>query len=310
MLNYPKMTSSFFRILLLMVCAVQGLQAQDGPAMPLQPAVSIMKVGAARELPSRMDFYTIQNPPYSRQVQSKSAESTWQGLEADLAAAFVEWMRTVRGIQIAYDPLFFRDAAELKTAMMADPAQAVGVMVIEEGVDPLLDSAWSKPLPWLRSKMGVLVPLSNTANWNDWKTGLKSAEGARWVVHRSPMSLAWMRAWSVQVSSKGTMEDTDDELAWWKVLGKSKMPVVGVADVGTLAYAMRQEGAYAWKVKVPEGQKNSIRYLVFPRQSLLAPYWEEFLWSGWGWTSSKEFKGLLEKHFDQATPEHIQPVRP
>ena len=111
MLNNPKMTSSFFRILLLMVCAVQGLQAQDGPAMPLQPAVSVMKVGAARELPSRMDFYTIQNPPYSRQIQSKSAETAWQGLEADLAAAFVEWMRSVRGIQIAYDPLFFRDAA-------------------------------------------------------------------------------------------------------------------------------------------------------------------------------------------------------
>ena len=104
--------------------------------MPLQPAVSVMKVGAARELPSRMDFYTIQNPPYSRQIQSKSAETAWQGLEADLAAAFVEWMRSVRGIQIAYDPLFFRDAAEIKTAMMADPAQAVGVMVSEEGVDP------------------------------------------------------------------------------------------------------------------------------------------------------------------------------
>jgi hypothetical protein len=93
-------------------------------------------------------------------------------------------------------------------------------------------------------------------------------------------------------------------------LGKSKSPVVGVADVGTLSYALRQEGAYAWKVHVPQGQKSSIRSLVFPGQSLLAPYWKEFLSSGWGWASSKEMKDLLEKHFGYAAQEHIQPVRP
>jgi len=300
----------FFRILFFVLCAFQGLYAQDGPGMPLQPAVSILRVGEARELPTRMDFYTVPNAPYSQWNQAKSAEPAWQGLEADLAAAFVDWMRKVRGINLAFDPLFYKNAAELKAAMLADPSHAVGVMVSDAGVDPVLDSGWAPSLPWLSSKTGVLVPLSNTGVWNDWKSGLKSGEGARWVVHRSPMSLSWMRAWSVQVSSKGSIEDMEDELSWWKALGKSKSPVVGVADVGTLSYALRQEGAYAWNVHVPQGQKSSIRSLVFPGQSLLAPYWKEFLSSGWGWASSKEMKDLLEKHFGYAAQEHIQPVRP
>ena len=287
-----------------------GAKAQDGPGLPLQPAVSVRQVGEAREIPARMDFYTVVHSPYSRRIQSKSDEPTWSGLDADLAAAFVEWMRKVRGISLAYDPIFVRDAAEIKAAMLADPTQAVGVMVSEEGNEPVADSAWARSLPWLRSKMALLVPLKAGGNWGDWKSVLRSGEGSTWVVHRSPMSQAWMRAWSVQISAKSSMTDTDDFGTWWKTLGKSNGLVLGVADVGTMCDVLRQEGSYAWKIKVPDGQKNLNRFLVFPRQSLLAPYWEEFMTSGWGWTSSNEMKVLLDKYFDSAAQEHVRPLRP
>ena len=78
-----------------------NVKAQDGPGLPLQPAVSVQKVGEAREIPARMDFYTVVHPPYSRWAQTKSDDPAWSGLEADLAKAFVEWMRKVRGISLA-----------------------------------------------------------------------------------------------------------------------------------------------------------------------------------------------------------------
>lgn len=287
-----------------------NVKAQDGPGLPLQPAVSVQKVGEAREIPARMDFYTVVHPPYSRWAQTKSDDPAWSGLEADLAKAFVEWMRKVRGISLAYDPIFVRDAAEIKASMLADPTQAVGVMVSEEGSEGIGDSAWARSLPWMRSKMALLVPLKAVGNWSDWKAVLRSGEGSTWVVHRSPMSLPWMRAWSVQVSAKSSLTDTDDWGTWWKTLGKGNGPVLGVAEVGALCEVLRQEGAYAWKIKVPEGQKNLVRSLTFPRQSLLAPYWEEFLTSGWGWTTSKEMQALLDKYFDSAAQEHVRPIRP
>jgi len=50
-----------------------------------------------------------------------------------------------------------------------------------------------------------------------------------------------------------------------------------------------------------------VRYLVFPQGSLLRSYWEEFLFSGWGWLNSGEFESLMEKHFHAGARSVIKP---
>ena len=92
----------FFRILFFVLCAVQGLYAQDGPGMPLQPAVSILRVGEARELPTRMDFYTVPNAPYSQWNQSKSAEPAWQGNQGEAAEAQAGGAGPVGGVDVRH----------------------------------------------------------------------------------------------------------------------------------------------------------------------------------------------------------------
>jgi len=291
------------------------LQAQEGQPAPLGQPVSASKVGQAREIPARLDFHVLAQAPYSRFHQGiqgspevRGEEAYWQGLEADMVRAFVRWMQATKQISLAFDPMVHADPESLKKAMLADPVQAAGILVGQDGTAPVADTPWQKSLPWLRSRPVLLVPVGDTASWASWKYLSKASTLRKLVVHQSPMTAAWFRDFTAQNSPKYEVMQPKDEFQLWKMLGKGGTGTYGVVDAGTASYFLDKGEAPGWRVRVPEATRNTVRYLVFPQGSLFLPYWEEFLSGGWGWMQSNEFKSLMNKHLHPAAQVHVRPV--
>jgi len=93
----------------------------------------------------------------------------------------------------------------------------------------------------------------------------------------------------------------------WKALGKKSGTTYAVMDAGTASAYSRQGDFSGWRVRIPAGSSPTVRYLVFPQGSLLRSYWEEFLFSGWGWLNSEEFEALMDKHFHAGARSVIKP---
>ncbi len=292
--------------LLGMMISSLMLQAQDGAGQFLGAPVSVHEIGIPKEIPARMDFHVVVNAPYSMQKQgripdgdplSKEASPHWQGLEADMVRAFVKWMQSDKQIRLDFDPIFHRDSASLRAAILADPNQSAGVLVGAEGVDPVKDSAWLPALPWLRSAVVLLVPFSDRSAWENWKAMTQGLDERNLVLHQSPMTMAWEKDWARLISSRCRTERVTEESMLWKSLGKKTGTAYAIMDAGTASAYLSQGDFSGWRVRVPAGSASSVRYLVFPKGSLQRTYWEEFLFSGWGWLNSREFQSLMDKHF-------------
>ncbi|MFM8976942.1 MAG: hypothetical protein ACKOJE_02715, partial [Bacteroidota bacterium] len=185
------------------------LRAQDGAGQFLGAPVSVREIGLPKEVPARMDFHVVVNAPYSVQIQgrlrddelaSKEPLPQWQGLEADMVRAFVRWMQRDKQIRLDFDPIFHSDTASLRSAMGADPTQAAGVLVGAEDINPVKDSAWLAPLPWLRSGVVLLVPFSDRSSWGAWKAMTQGLDDRNLVLHQSPMTAAWEKEWTKMIS--------------------------------------------------------------------------------------------------------------
>jgi hypothetical protein len=214
-----------------------------------------------------------------------------------MVRAFVRWMQNDRQIRLDFDPIFHRDTASLRSAMLADPAQSAGVLVGVEGMDPIRDSGWLPALPWLRSGVILLVPFSDRSAWDNWKAMTQGLDDRNLVLHQSSMTAAWEMEWARLISSRCRTERVREESILWKSLGKKSGITYAIMDAGTASAYVKQGDFSGWRIKVPAGSASSIRYMVFPRGSLLRTYWEEFLLSGWGWLNSGEFQDLMDRHF-------------
>lgn len=303
-------------LVVILILSLGVLHAQDGPGQFLGSPISVHDVGIAKEVPARMDFHVLLNSPYSIQFQGRIPQDDtlarepaphWQGLEADMVRAFVRWMNRVKQIRLDFDPIFHGDTASMRASMLADPVQSAGILVGKEGVEPLQDSLWFPSLPWLRSGVVMLVPFSDRSAWTQWKAMIQGLEDKDLVLHQSPMTSAWERDWAKMISSRCRTERVTDEVMLWKALGKKGGTGYAVMDAGTASVFLSQGDFSGWRVKMPSGAAFSTRYLVFPKGSLLMAYWEEFLYSGWGWLNSKEFQGLMDKHFHSGARSVIQP---
>lgn len=293
-----------------------GLHAQDGAGQFLGSPVSVREIGLPKEIPARMDFHVVVNAPYSVQIQgrlreedpsSKEPAPHWQGLEADMVRTFVRWMQRDKQIRLDFDPIFHRDTASLRAAMLADPSQSAGVLVGDEGLEPLKDSAWLPSLPWLRSGVVLLAPFSDRTAWGNWKAMTQGLDDRNLVLHQSPMTAAWEKEWNKMISSRCRTDRVSDESMLWKALGKKSGITYAIMDAGTASAFLRQGDFSGWRVRIPGGSSPSVRYLVFPRGSLLRMYWEEFLFSGWGWLNSQEFQALMDKHLHAGAHSVIKP---
>lgn len=312
------MKNFFWKCVAFLVLIISSLmvQAQDGAGQFLGAPVSVREIGLPKEVPARMDFHVVVNAPYSVQIQgrlredepgSKAPAPQWQGLEADMVRAFVRWMQRDKQIRLDFDPIFHSDTASLRSAMGADPTQAAGVLVGAEGADPVKDSAWQAPLPWLRSGVVLLVPFSDRSSWGAWKAMTQGLDDRNLVLHQSPMTAAWAKEWTKMISSRCRTERISEESMLWKALGKKSGTTYAVMDAGTASAYSRQGDFSGWRVRIPAGSSPTVRYLVFPQGSLLRSYWEEFLFSGWGWLNSEEFEALMDKHFHAGARSVIKP---
>jgi hypothetical protein len=216
-------------------------------------------------------------------------------------------MQRDKQIRLDFDPVFHSDTASLRSAMGADPTQAAGVLVGAEGADPVKDSAWLTPLPWLRSGVVLLVPFSDRSSWGAWKAMTQGLDDRNLVLHQSPMTAAWEKEWTKMISSRCRTERISEESMVWKALGKKSGTTYAVMDAGTASAYSKQGDFSGWRVRIPAGSATTVRYLVFPQGSLLRSYWEEFLFSGWGWLNSEEFEALMDKHFHAGARSVIKP---